>query len=237
MQQLSALLRLPASALTLERDSAVTDRGFSVFCWVGGGSGLAACIAAFIAGASLDSPLGMIALLQTVILVLPVGLKLGMQLKTLTFLGLLYAQGMLLFAAFTLGGFASPAMPWFATIPIFAYYYLRGWPRLCVLAFMVASLVAIGLAPVFGVTLHSPIPPPLFNTASFTSAISRECLPGYPRFDTARCLKQSNYRKNGSVKPNGPTRQSHNFLPTSVMNCVHHLMQSSDSPTWSVIKP
>ncbi len=171
MPHFTSLLRLPPSVLTLDRDSPMSDRGFGVFCWVGGGAGLAACCAAFASGASLGSPLGTIAILALVIVVLPVGLKMGIQLKMLTLIGLLYSQGLLLYAAFAFGGFASPAMPWFATIPVFAYYYLRGYARMSVIAAMVVSLVAIGVAPALGVDMTSPIPPDHYNTAYFTSAL------------------------------------------------------------------
>jgi len=116
-------------------------------------------------------PLAVMAVLLAGVLVLPVGLRIGLQLKAVTLAGLLYSQGILLYGAFAFGGFESPAMPWFATTPIFAYYYLRGFARIALIITMVASLFAIGIASSFGIDMTSPIPPERYATAYFTSAL------------------------------------------------------------------
>jgi len=206
MPHLTDILRLPLTTVTDRGQTGASDKGFTTFCRMGGGLGLAACIAAFVSGASITGPLGGIALFLAGLVCLPFGLTMGFSLRTMTLIGLLYTQGLLLYGAFVFGGFASPTMPWFAAVPIFAYYYLRGGARFAVLTALALSLVVIAVGPLLGFDMSSSIPPERYNMAYFTSALLALMYVAYVARIFAR-LSNISFRKLSETKRASEERQ------------------------------
>jgi len=144
-----------AALYTRERlDSGI--RIFTLLSWVGGAFGLVVFILALMAGTPITPGFVAVVALMVGYVLLPIALRLTEQLDLITVIGILWLVVCMGVGAWTYGGYASASMQWLCAIPILAFFYLRGWRLITVMASLVLCMAVVSYR---HLTLDAPPPP------------------------------------------------------------------------------
>ena len=141
----------------------------------GGGGVLVFCNIAIIllVGLPVGSGILYLAAFASLAFVFPFLLRARLPLPLLRAVSLTYLATAFFLAAFLLGGFYSPVLPWIVSVPILTYYYMTGWRRWIGVLYAVAGTTVLWLLHASGYQFPYRIPPNLVPPVfSFTFVMS-----------------------------------------------------------------